>query len=220
MASAVEQSNSDSLLLTTSLLENSKNADASSLQAEVLKKLTELRIFLEQGVQPLEGKLKYQVDKVLKAAEDAERSKKQSSPDSDEDDSEDDSEIKSGSEEDSGAEEDEPEINVLAYRPNLSAFAKGKDQDKAKTKSDKTDAAADGIYRPPKIKPTALPESTPSHCEEQEACCSAKSRVIDKFVSAEMSSAPLAEPSISSTICADGRTVAFSDSTVLLFVVL
>ncbi|PGH23578.1 hypothetical protein AJ80_02358 [Polytolypa hystricis UAMH7299] len=190
--------------------------EESSLQAEVSKKLTELRIFLERGVRPLEAKLKYQVDKVLKAAEDAERNQKQPTAkkatkkpkrrNEEDSGSEDESGGESGSSEGSDSDADEAEIDELAYRPNIRAFAKDS-KEKSKSKPDKNATPADGIYRPPKIKATALSETTPSRRAEREALRSAKSKIIDEFVSAEMSSAPMAEPSIGSTIRAGGRTV-------------
>ena len=45
---------------------------AQGLQQSVVKKLVELRVYLEKGVRPLEGKLKYQIDSVLRAVENAE----------------------------------------------------------------------------------------------------------------------------------------------------
>ena len=44
-------------------------ADAQ-LGAEAVKKLAELRVWLEKGVRPCETRLKYQIEKVLRAASD------------------------------------------------------------------------------------------------------------------------------------------------------
>ncbi|PGH00238.1 U3 small nucleolar ribonucleoprotein LCP5 [Blastomyces parvus] len=192
----------------------------ASLHKNAVKKLTELRVFLERGVRPLEGRLKYQVDKVLKAAEDAERTQqdtaskpKKSRKGTKElgeggDSSGSDSETGSGSDSDGSedSEEEDEDVDELAYRPNLAAFSRGtQDQEKSKGPSKKD--ASDGIYRPPKIKPTALPTATPDSREGKGGRRTAKSAIIDEFVSAEMSSAPTAEPSIGTTIRAGGRTV-------------
>src|SRR5271170_422460 len=48
-------------------------SDSPKLGADAVKKLVELRVYLEKGVRPLEGKLKYQIDKVLRAAEEVDR---------------------------------------------------------------------------------------------------------------------------------------------------
>jgi U3 small nucleolar ribonucleoprotein protein LCP5 len=182
-------------------------ADAP-IREEAVKKLVELRVFLDRGVRPLEGRLKYQVDKVVKAAEDAERterpgrsrkSKKASKADqgggqasSDED--------ASGSDEDS--DEEDEDMDEMAYRPNVAAFSKSKPEEKKSQATSATQAPSDGIYRPPKIMPTSLPSTERREREDRRP---RRSNVIDEFVNAEMSSAPMAEPSIGSTIIAGGR---------------
>ncbi|PGG96003.1 hypothetical protein AJ79_09770 [Helicocarpus griseus UAMH5409] len=201
--------------------DGAKSDEASSLRSSAVKKLTELRVYLERGVRPLEGRLKYQVDKVLKAAEDAERNQQEAASkgkkpskerneagDDDDDGSESGSEDGSGSEsngsEDSEAEDED--IDELAYRPNLSAFSRGT-QEPPKSKATSKKDTGDGIYRPPKIKPTALPTTTADSREEKRGRRTPKSAVIDEFVSAEMSSAPTAQPSIGTTIRDGGRSV-------------
>lgn len=184
---------------------------------DITRKLTELRVYLERGVKPLEGRLKYQIDKVVKAAEDAERANKapakagkkiKNKSGDDSDNSEDLSDDDEDEEEDSEDEEDE-EIDEMAYRPNVTAFSKDlpkADKDaKTKTSRDTKEQPSDGIYRPPRIKPTALP-TTESRDRDRDRRPK-KSSVIDEFVSAEMSAAPMAEPSIGSTIQRGGRQV-------------
>jgi U3 small nucleolar ribonucleoprotein protein LCP5 len=177
-----------------------------SLRDEVVKKLIELRVYLDRGVRPLEGRLKYQVDKVIKAAEDADRSDRTASKGKSRRDagsgSEDDSEnASSDSEGDSEDDEEGEDIDEMAYRPNVSAFTK-KMAVESKPDNATHRTSNDGIYRPPKIMPTALP-TTESRDRKDRA--PRRSNVIDEFVSAEMSSAPMAEPSIGSTIVRGGR---------------
>lgn len=190
---------------------DSSKSDDSSLQTEVVKKLAELRIYLERGVRPLEGRLKYQVDKVLKAADDAERAqirakangKKKDKPSSRKSEAAgDDSDDISGSGSDESGSDDgsEQEVDDLAYRPNLAAFSRPSQTEDEPTSST-SKPSKDGIYRPPKIKPTALPPPP----AEREARRPTKSNVIDEYVNAEMSSAPMAQPSIGSTIQQGGR---------------
>lgn len=192
--------------------DNATESADTSLRDEAVKKLIELRVFLDRGVRPLEGRLKYQVDKVVKAAEDAERavrpaksrkSKKASkADDSGSDGVSSDGESASGSEKDSD-EESEEDMDEMAYRPNVAAFSKAKPEgEKQRQAKSATQAPSDGIYRPPKIMPTALPTTDRREREDRRP---RRSNVIDEFVSAEMSSAPMAEPSIGSTIIAGGR---------------
>ncbi|KAL4865393.1 hypothetical protein BDV12DRAFT_174642 [Aspergillus spectabilis] len=170
------------------------------IRSQVTSKLIELRTYLDRGVRPLEGRLKYQVDKVIKAAEEAERAEKGAQTKSKH-------QHESGSEEDSASDnvssEDESEnedIDEMAFRPNVRAFSKRAEPtarvDKGASK------ASDGIYRPPKIMPTAMPTTERKERKER---VDRRSNVIDEFVSAEMSSAPMAEPSIGSTIVSGGR---------------
>lgn len=201
-------------LRQSSSKENVDNAD-NSLSEDAVKKLIELRVFLDRGVRPLEGRLKYQVDKVIKAAEDAERTerpvksskskvaKKAKGSDSEEGSSDE----ESGSD-NSGEDSEEEDLDEMAFRPNIGAFAKSKaevPQSQAKSTKSTREVPSDGIYRPPKIMPTALPR-TETERREREDRRPKRSNVIDEFVSAEMSSAPMAEPSIGSTIIDGGRT--------------
>ncbi|KAF2803202.1 uncharacterized protein BDZ99DRAFT_454048 [Mytilinidion resinicola] len=178
--------------------------EADSIQDAVVKKLTELRVYLEKGVRPLEARLKYQIDKVVKVADDASRSAAQKAADPKPsrpkprrgDNASDFS--GSGSEgSDSGA--DDEDINELAYRPNPAAFVR--------PQTVEADAGAgkkkDSIYRPPRVTPTAMP--TTRGREEKDARKPVKSNTLDEFIATEMSSAPVAQPSIGSTIVAGGR---------------
>ncbi|PYH38778.1 small subunit rRNA maturation protein LCP5 [Aspergillus neoniger CBS 115656] len=190
-----------------------KNAEKNdSLPDDIVKKLVELRVYLDRGVRPLEGRLKYQVDKVIKAAEDAERAErgatapkkskkaKKSARDEESGSDEGSSDNEGDSEEDE-EDEDEEDIDEMAFRPNVSAFSK-KVEPEAKQDKAAARATSDGIYRPPRIMPTALPTTETRERRERPQ---RRSNVIDEFVSAEMSSAPMAEPSIGSTIVRGGR---------------
>ena len=55
-------------------IKNGKKAEeASELSDKLTRKLIEHRVYLDRGVKPLEQRIKYQVDKVVKAAEDEQR---------------------------------------------------------------------------------------------------------------------------------------------------
>lgn len=185
-------------------------------QEAVVKKLVELRVYLEKGVRPLEGRLKYQIDKVVNAVEDADRaaqqqqqqtskltngtkktkSKRQSGdePGASSDDSDADSQADSDA-------SSEPEIDELSYRPNPAAFRRAAVPESAK---DEPRAKGDGIYRPPRIAPTAMAEPTRGK-EQRESRRPMKSATMDEFIANEYSTAPMAEPSIGSTIVSGGR---------------
>lgn len=188
--------------------EESEIVADSSVRDEVVKKLVELRVFLDRGVRPLEGRLKYQIDKVIKVAEESEQTerppkskklKKATVSGSDEESQEDDEDSESESDSD---DEEEDDMDEMAYRPNVAALAKGKAEQKLPQVKAARQERSDGIYRPPKIMPTALPTTERRERQDRRP---RRSNVIDEFVSAEMSAAPMAEPSIGSTIIAGGR---------------
>ena len=192
---------------------SSDDADANeSLREDIVKKLAELRVYLERGVRPLEGRLKYQVEKVVKAADDAERDghgtpatgkrKTKKAPKSDSEDESGSEDASDSDEEEDEDEEDEEDIDEMAYRPNVSAFSKGVEPQAKPDKSAAKQTPSDGIYRPPKIMPTALPTTERRERQDRRP---QRSNVIDEFVNAEMSSAPTMEASIGSTIRSGGR---------------
>ncbi|RPA72918.1 hypothetical protein BJ508DRAFT_419224 [Ascobolus immersus RN42] len=63
----------------------------------------------------------------------------------------------------------------------------------------------DGIYRPPRIQPTAMPELDKA-VGKSKAERIQKSHTLDEFVSSELSGAPLALPSVGTTINQYGRS--------------
>ena len=196
--------------LKVSASEKQSKDEPLDIHDEVVKKLVELRVYLEKGVRPLEGRLKYQVDKVIRAADDATRSAAQNSsehrqrshhaPKQKHDEDLEVSEVDHTGEESSGSISSDEEINELSFRPNPAAFIRPK-QPTAKATSDAS--ASDGIYKPPRITPTAPPATRGR--EEREARRPAKSATLDEFIATELSAAPVAEPSIGSTIVSRGR---------------
>ena len=178
--------------------------DEEDLDNSVVKKLVEFQVYLEKGVRPLEGRLKYQIDKVLRAAGDAKRAELASKPKATRISSRD-QDGKEDEEEDSDAESTNSvtlkasAIDDLQYRPNPSAFSRP-----SNTLADPytRDGSGDGIYKPPRIHATVMPTTGP---REKETKKQNKSATLDEFVSTELSSAPLAEPSIGSTIVSGGR---------------
>jgi len=187
-------------------IENERSEE-NQLNDTVVKKLVELRVYLEKGVQPLEGRLKYQIDKVLRAADNFARSSTSLATNAfsksshvSQDDGEDDSEDSGDSEaqSDSAVALKASEIDDLQYRPQPSSMVKPADIFEEKSAA----GSRDGIYRPPRITATAMPTN---HRQEKDARKPHKSATLDEFINTELSSAPLAEPSIGSTIISGGR---------------
>jgi U3 small nucleolar ribonucleoprotein protein LCP5 len=188
---------------------------SKGLIKQVTEKLVELRLYLEKGVKPLEGKLKYQIDKVVKAAEDATRAEapvtngaakdKKAKKQKHRADESEDSERSSASEseeedDDASASASASEIDELAYRPNPAALARPTASSNDRKGKDEP---SDGIYRPPRITATAMP--TTRGKEEKPERRLNKSATLDEFIATELSTAPIAEPSIGSTIVSGGR---------------
>lgn len=193
------------------------------------------RALLEKGVRPLEGKLKYQIDKAVAAAVAAEEQRERAMNGGDDDD-ESDSGSSSSSEEDSDDEDSisgseagsasrkasrkptTPSAGIpgasasdLAYRPNpaalLRAAAAGDGSTSATTKSSSSRDDGSGLYRPPRIAATLMPEDAAAKAKSAESQRPHRSRAMDEFIADEVSSAPMAEPSIGSTIAGHGRSI-------------
>ena len=161
-------------------LSNPIDPSSDQLKEDVTRKLVELRIYLERGLRPLEGKLKYQLDKLLAAASEADAAKESARKRKSED----------GTKEDdfgSNYEETPPQISELSYRPNPAAFIR------PAVSARDVHAESDGIYRPPRIAPTALPTTDRN---TQRLKRPRKSAMVDDFIREELTDAPLAEPSI------------------------
>lgn len=188
----------------------------SGVGSDVVKELVKIRVLLERGVKPLEGRLKYQIDKVIAAAAADEGAKAQAAPTkgtegdkSDEDEDEDDE-----MDDDDGNDHERPPAGSmapvstlarkeLAFRPNPAALSKPT----APALTSAGGVAEDGIYRPPRISATVMPELPKAGGSAAGRALPKKSHMLDEFIANELSAAPLAEPSIGSTITAAGRVV-------------
>lgn len=182
-----------------------KSKSEPDINDTVVKKLVELRLYLEKGVRPLEDKLRYQIEKALRAADDTERNAKaaeaasalsarkgsaaHSGSESDEE---------SGEEEDAG-EAGPAKVSDLQFRPNLSAFVRPAASTGVSKEKDAT-----GAYRPPRIAPTVMPTTERREKAERRTL---KSATLDEFIADELSTAPVALPSIGTTIVAGGRKI-------------
>ncbi|POS77070.1 Sas10/Utp3/C1D family protein [Diaporthe helianthi] len=188
--------------LRNSKKSNPNDEDRHVGDGEVVKKLVELRLYLEKGVGPLEEKLRYQIERLLRAADNAERNEKAalaaaaaSSSDSESSD-EDSDEDEGQSEEDSAAPA--PNMAGIQARPLFGAMARRPAADAA----GKHRKENDGIYRPPKVAPTVMPTFEKREKRERGPV---KSATMDEFVADELSTAPVAQPSIGTNIAQFGR---------------
>ncbi|KAI1087560.1 hypothetical protein F5B19DRAFT_475061 [Rostrohypoxylon terebratum] len=188
-------------------IRNAKNTGSDSSKEEnntdlsnVVKKLVELRLYLDKGVRPLEEKLQFQLDKILRAVEDADRIASQAA-----NEAESESESESESEKSDGSESERPtkpafDISAKRFAPNFSNFAAPSNpvgMTAAATTQDKT-----GAYRPPKITPTVMPTAERRERGERRPM---KSATMDEYISNELSTMPVAEPSVGTTIMSGGR---------------
>lgn len=197
-----------------------------NLPLDVIGTLVELRAYLDRGVRPLEGKLKYQIDRAVQAAESMERAQKQHKrgPMLRNGTFEKQSRDRQISEEGprSVSDSDRPEnevafdnnpaeskIDDLSYRPNPAAFLSRTRQSATTTSAAPglvTKSSTSETYRPPRINPTAMPESGAQNSIRSEKRAR-KSHLLDEYASTELSSLPVAEPSVGSnaTILTRGR---------------
>lgn len=181
---------------------SSTDEEDEDLDNAVVKKLVELQVYLEKGVRPLESRLKYQIDKVLRAADDAKRAEDAANPkmntksNAEEDGNEDDDE--SDAESTNGVTLKAAEIDDLQFRPNPASFVRQTAAEESNSRRKE-----DGVYKPPRIQATAMPiTSGPAIKTARQAHNSA---TLDEFINTELSAAPLAQPSIGSTIVSGGR---------------
>jgi U3 small nucleolar ribonucleoprotein protein LCP5 len=192
-------------------IRNAKSGDSDSNETsteitdDIVKKLVELRLYLDKGVRPLEERLRFQIDKIVRAADEADRNDKMAREETQAEESE--------SEEDSDAEEgDEGDIDAVdtnanklgpkrdnKYAPSFGNFAAPVSVGMAAAAKDKT-----GVYRPPKITPTVMPTTERRERKERRPM---KSATINEYIADELSSAPSALPSVGSNVVFGGRKV-------------
>lgn len=176
---------------------SNNNSEESDLSNDVVQKLVELRLYLEKGVRPLEDKLRFQLDKILRTADDAERNAKldQANGNVKKDGAASDDE---SADEGDGTGVARPASDKAAA-PNFKFLAGPEAIGMAAAATDKT-----GVYRPPKFAPTAMPTTERRESRDRRPM---KSATMDEYISNELSTAPLAEPSVGTTILAGGRKV-------------
>ncbi|KAI0427195.1 Sas10/Utp3/C1D family protein [Xylaria sp. FL1042] len=196
-------------------IRNAKSNEAASsenspeISDAVVKKLVELRLYLDKGVRPLEERLRFQLDKIIRAAYDADRNEKAKDQEDAESQSESGSELDEDSDDsDVGVDADEdrrrPDTQTRSRAdakqgPSFSNFSAPVSVGMAAAAQDKT-----GVYRPPKITPTVMPTTERRERTERRPM---KSATINEYIADELSTAPSALPSVGSNVVFGGRKV-------------
>ncbi|KXJ88295.1 hypothetical protein Micbo1qcDRAFT_166955 [Microdochium bolleyi] len=191
---------------------NDNDDDASSqLSDDVVKKLVELRLFMDKGVRPLEDKLRFQLDKMLRAADDADRRKeylaqKKAAGHGDSNDEESGSDDEDDEADNGGGSLVRPgQASAKQLGPGIHGFAKPTSATAVGMAAAATAEDKSGVYRPPKIAPTVMP--TTERRESRGDRRPMKSATMDEYIAEELSVAPLAMPSVGTTIVAGGRKI-------------
>ena len=174
----------------------------------VVKRLVELRVYLDRGVKPLENKLRYQIDNAVRAADEQEarsRLPKQSNGTSNakkskqtittSDNSTDGSHT---NDEDSDISDSNSERGVVSSS-NIATFTR---PSSSRDRTNPSSKDKPGVYRPPRIAAVAPPTMDPKSRRSQRP---QKSHLLDEYITSELADAPVAEPSIGTNILDRGR---------------
>ncbi|KAK9461806.1 uncharacterized protein V1516DRAFT_673031 [Lipomyces oligophaga] len=179
---------------------------------EVRKLIVTDRVILERGVRPLEKKIEYQIQKLLRAADAPIKTSKFAKKidyNSDEDESALSDEQTSGNafgedeEENEDEEEDEEDDLPLSYKPRPNMLV---NSTSSRTKQSK-ESSKPAKYIPPKINPTKLP-STRNTSGQQSAKLVNKLRkntALEEYITETTSTAPESAPSVGANVLAHGR---------------
>lgn len=181
----------------------SDSEDNAELDDALRSKLVELRLYLERGARPLEEKLRFSIERFLRTAQDAQREEKSKDhklASKSKKDSDDESGSDAASDEEASEEEQQPRARrgKMSAAPNLGTMV-----DEISTRRDGREDGPTGIYRPPR-RDRAVMEPTGRPRERAERKTQ-KSYTMEEFVNDELSVAPMAEPSIGTTIVQGGR---------------
>lgn len=161
-----------------------------TLKAEAVENSIIQRVSLEKGIKPLEKKLGYQLDKMI-------RSYNRMLADDEKLESKVEKEQLSG---DESSSEEEDEIDELSYKPDVSALASvSKSKNKSEAKNDDTSKEK---YKPPKISAMAPP--TKEAASEKTAGDGRKLQSMEEYL-LENSDLPQMETSVGATIVNNGR---------------
>lgn len=177
---------------------SSSSEDVTQISDDVVKKLVELRLYLDKGVRPLEERLRFQLDKIIRAADDADREEK-IAKETQAAESESDEDSIDGDANRRNTDSNSRNQANAKHAPSFGNFAAPVSVGMAAAAQDKT-----GVYRPPKITPTVMPTTERRERTERRPM---KSATINEYIADEFSTAPSAIPSVGSNVVFGGRKV-------------
>lgn len=190
-------------------LESNNDVDVEEKKLEVVKRSIVQRVTLEKGVKPLEKKINYQLDKMVRAygrmeQDELKAEQKLNEDKESEGEGEDDDEDEEESEDD-----DDDEDDNLQYRPDASALAKlapTSTKSKKSSSSSTTTEESNEKYKPPKISAMAPPTAI-SQKDIDAKSNNGKNRKVQSMEEylQEQSDMPSVDASIGSTIIDHGR---------------
>ena len=176
------------------------NASKDGQKTQLLQKLTQLRVYIERGVRPLEGRLKYQIDSTLRAAENAQLRREQKekngqikSQNNDKTDDEPASDSDSDSDTTLLPTVNNAEVAALSHGPRLH-LTQAKARLPSHPSKDTSSSRSKEVYKPPRLNPTAMPSTDPQAPSGTQR--NRRSHLLSEYIDEEMSAAPLAVPSI------------------------
>lgn len=173
------------------LKKSASEDETTSTKAKAVENSIVQRVTLEKGVKPLEKKLNYQLEKMIrsynKMIEDETKleAKLTNKPES---------EDESGS--DSESDSEQSEDDALSYKPDVNNLKKSQANIKPTASSSSND-----VYKPPKISAVAPPTSL---AEKPERTSGGKLQSMEEYLQ-ENSDLPQTEVSIGSSILNNGR---------------
>lgn len=183
------------------VLEHLQRLDGASYDAAPVERTVVQRVAMEKGVRPLEKKLAYQLDKMLRTYT-REHQRVVERQQRAQDAAEGDATTGKGSDVDSDGSDaalDSESEDELNFKPDTSAASATSGAGKAGTKSDKSD----GKYRPPKLAAAALP-TTDSGIDDSNEPKTKKLQSMEEYLREQLD-APLVEALIGLTIVDHGR---------------
>lgn len=193
--------NNLTLVLLSHLERLQSNADLEKLEQLKLKAVqgtVEQRACLEKGVKPLEKKLNYQLEKMVRAFHRMEEDNAKLEAKVNEQVENGDAESSDSSSE-SESESDSEDEDELSYKPDSAALAK---MTKKPFRGKESERSENEKYRPPKISAAAPPKSFDDRAAPKPH--NRKLQSMEEYL-AESSDLPQAESSIGATIVDHGR---------------
>lgn len=183
------------------LEKSGNNEKIEKLKASAVEGTVQQRVCLEKGIKPLEKKLTYQLDKMVRSFHRMEEDNEKMETKINE-------KVENGidgseSSESESSLESESEDDALSYKPDASALANMSKRDKKDRRGkDKEEKESDGKYRPPKISAAAPPSTFNDRAGPKHNV--RKLQSMEEHL-AETSDLPQTESSIGATIVDHGR---------------